>query len=160
MKKETWARGVQIINAVMTEKGQINTPDTIEVYYQLLKDIDDKDFIEAVTLLMKEKTNIYIPPAPADIRNYVKKVRNVNSKAREIFEYIKRDIILFGKNCPKYKKRILRALDSIGGWNKVRQSTEEELKKLEESFIKFYEEDFEITDSSLLEKKEQIFLEQ
>jgi len=118
MNKEIFGRGLQLINAV--SNNQIETQDQIEAYYLLLNDLDGQLYLKGVMALLKVKKNLYNPPTPAEIREYYEKELYKDSDVENIIDYIRRDILLFGKRKrPKYKKEILSVIKKIGGWEYI-----------------------------------------
>jgi hypothetical protein len=140
MNKEIFGRGLQLINAVSNH--QIDTQDQIEAYYLLLNDLDGKTYLNAVIALLRVKKNLYNPPTPGEIREYYEKEFDKSSNIENIIDYIKRDILLFGKRKqPKYKKEISNTIKKIGGWEYIcslENSTylESEFKKEYKNYLK------------------------
>jgi hypothetical protein len=139
MKKETFIRGLQLINSILSEQHQIKG-STIDTYYLILNEYDDNLYINAIMNLLKKEDLRYGAPSPATIINYINIENKSSEKALEIFDYIKRDILLFGPRKPKYKKNIEKAIKEIGGWDKLRIANEYEIKKFEKSFVECYED--------------------
>jgi len=144
MNKETYIRGIQLINSVLSENQQIKG-SSLDTYFLLLKEYDDKNYLNAVMNLLKKENLTYGAPSPATIIKYIEKESKTQEKALEIFNRIKMDILLYGNKQPNYKKEIRNAISNIGGWNKLRNATEKEMEKLEKEFI----EEFNYQKSSL-----------
>lgn len=137
LDKTIFTRGLQLINAVCIK--QIETQDTIEIFYHLLQDLSSEHFIPGIQSLMKRKKDIHIYPSPAEIIDAVQHIsREDNKKPLEIFDFIRRDIILFGKNQPKYRKKIKEIIDKIGGWDSLRFASDADMDKYEQLFIQEY----------------------
>lgn len=135
MNKETFGRGLQLINAV--SNNQIETTDQIDAYFLLLNDLDGKTYLEGVIALLKVKKSLYNPPTPGEIREYYDKEFDKISNVGTIIDYIKRDILLFGKRKkPKYKKEIKEVIQRIGGWEYI--CSLEDTSYLEKEFKKEY----------------------
>lgn len=134
MKKETFIRGIQLINSVMSESHQIKG-SSFDTYFLVFGEYGDQEYINAIMNILKKENLTYGAPSPATIIKYIEKESKSNEKALEIFERIKIDILLYGSNQPKYKKEIKDAINSIGGWNKLRNATEKEMEKIEKEFI-------------------------
>lgn len=73
MTKETFARGLQLINSILAKNSQLNSPDTMSGYYLLLEDIEDEDYINGVRALMKRWKNPHFIPGPGEIRDAAEK---------------------------------------------------------------------------------------
>lgn len=148
MNKEIFGRGLQLINAV--SNNQLDTEDQIEAYYLLLNDLDGKTYLKAVIALLKVKKNLYNPPTPGEIREYYDKEFYKDSNVGTIIDYIKRDILLFGKRKrPKYRKEIKYVIDKIGGWNYL--CSLENIEFLEQEFIREYRSYIDENNLKLLE---------
>jgi hypothetical protein len=145
MTHEEFGRGLQLINSVCTK--QIDTDDTIETYYLLLKDLNKEDYLTAILDLLKTKENIYNPISPAEIRNKVSE----KSKyiASQIFDQIKLDIIRYAET-PKYNPEIELVLQDIGGIGKIKMANEKELSYIERDFLKI------MNDRGILSKNKSI----
>lgn len=59
-------QGMTIVETVLCKQ---MTKQQIDIYFKLLEDVPDKNFVSGITRLMQERvyTNI---PSPAEIRNY------------------------------------------------------------------------------------------
>jgi len=139
MTREEFIRGIQLINSVLSENNQISADSTIDTYFLLLKDYNGKLYLNSIIELLKEEDLRFGPPSPSVIIKYIKKQsKDLNIKALDIFEQIKRDIVLFGHRIPPYKKEIMSIIDKVGGLNKIRYSDKNTLEKIEEDFVKEY----------------------
>ena len=137
LSDEIFARGIQLMNSVCTK--QIETDDTMNVYYMTLSDLEDKVYLESIMSLIKTKENIYAPFSPAEIINKAKELKNAKIKHMEIFDRLKLDAIKYGSsNKPKYKKEIEEALEAIGRWGKFCNTEEDKLYYLEKEFIMLF----------------------
>lgn len=74
LSKQTFARGLQLINAVLGKNSQIETTSTLDSYYLLLKDLPDQCFLEGVVQLMKYWENPHFKPGPGEIRKAVENI--------------------------------------------------------------------------------------
>jgi hypothetical protein len=135
LSAETFARGIQLMNSVCTK--QIETDDTMNVYFMSLSDLEDSIYLESIMLLIKTKENTFAPFSPAEIINKANELKNLKRKHIEIFDRLKLDAIKYGSsNKPKYKQEIEEALESIGGWGKFCNTEEDKLFYLERDFLK------------------------
>lgn len=73
MTKETFARGIQLINTVLIQNAQIKSTDTLNSYYLLLEDITDENYLAGVLALMKRWKNPQFVPGPGEIRESAEK---------------------------------------------------------------------------------------
>lgn len=132
---EMFARGIQLMNSVCSK--QIETDDTMNIYFMALSDLEDSVYLESIMSLIKTKENTFTPFSPAEIINKSKEIKNLKIKHTEIFDRLKLDAIKYGSsNKPKYKKEIEEALESIGGWGKFCNTEEDKLFYLERDFLK------------------------
>jgi len=139
MNEETFIRGIQLINSLLSENQQIKG-SSIDTYFLILKEYNGEDYIQAILELLKKEDLRYGAPSPATIIKYIEKLRKKDIKALEILDFIKRDIILYGSKMPKYKKEIRNAIEAVGGWNKIRFANEYEFKQIEKDFIENFED--------------------
>ena len=84
LDKKIFARGVQLINSVLTKNSQINTRESLDSYYFLLADLLEEDFLLGVSNLMRNWTTTGFIPSPAEIREAVEKVM-FNGLSKEEF---------------------------------------------------------------------------
>jgi len=68
LQKEIFARGLQLINAILSKNSQIAITSTIDSYYLLLNDLPNSYFLAGVKALMKEWKNPHFIPGPGEIR--------------------------------------------------------------------------------------------
>jgi len=148
MNQETFIRGIQLLNSILSENQQIKG-STIDTYFLILKDFNSQEYIDAIMDILKKEDLRYGAPSPAVIIKYINKHSKKEDKALEIFDYIKRDILLYGSKMPKYKQNIIAAINEIGGWNKLRNATDYEIKELQSKFV----DSFNQSDSLALESK-------
>lgn len=135
MTKEQFGRGLQLINAVTTN--QLDTEDQIEAYFLLLNDLNGEQYLKGVVQLLKTKKNMYTPPSPAEIIEFYNKELESTLGIDNILDYIKRDILMFGKrHKPNYKKDILEVINKLGGWEYI--CGLENIEYLEKSFKEEY----------------------
>jgi hypothetical protein len=153
MNKEIFIRGIQLINSILSEQQQIKG-SSIDTYYLILKDYNGEDYLNAILILLKNEDLRYGAPSPATIIKYIKKENSTEQKALEIFSYLKRDILLFGPNKPRYKKNIEKAIKELGGWDRLRLANEYEIKQFEKIFVESYEE--ELNQKVLENKKPEV----
>jgi len=73
LDKNTFARGLQLINAVLSKNAQIETNDSIDSYYFLLKDLPAEYFLNGISNLMRSWKNPHFIPGPGEIREAVEK---------------------------------------------------------------------------------------
>jgi hypothetical protein len=98
LDKKTFARGLQLINAILSKNSQIVSEDSIEAYYFLLKDLPPNEYLRGITNLMKDWTNPHYIPGPGEIKKYVE---------LEMFGGLsKEDFILVAKAYKQTGKRI------------------------------------------------------
>lgn len=134
MTREEFIKGIAMINAVCTK--QIESDDTLTMYYAVLKNEDHKDFMEAIVDLVSEKENIYNPFSPAEIKNKIKS-KKPKLIASDIINKLKLDAIKYGSSKkPEYSPEIENALKAIGGWGKFCSTDEDKLVFLEKEFAK------------------------
>ena len=115
MTKEQFGRGLQLINSVTTN--QIETNDQIETYFLLLGDLEGEQYLKGVIELLKTKKNMYTAPSPAEIIEFYNQQMDKHLNIENILDYIKRDILMFGKrHKPKYKSNIQETINKLGGW--------------------------------------------
>jgi len=97
LEKETFARGLQLINAILSKNAQIEVKSTIESYYILLSDLPNQFFIQGVTNLMKNWNNPHFKPGPGEIRKYVEDIM-YGGLSREEFILIAKSYKSTGKD--------------------------------------------------------------
>lgn len=137
MDKLEFTKGITIINSVCQK--QLETDDTLTIYYELLKDLNVNDYLNAILEIIKEKEFLHSPISPAEIRNKVKYMKKVNLKALDVLDKIKIDIIKYGAlRKPTYPIEIEQTIESIGGWGKLCSVDEEKLVFIEKEFVKNY----------------------
>lgn len=129
LSKEIFTRGIQMMNAVIIKP--IDTDDTMDMYYLVLKDLEEKSYLEGMLHLVKTKEYIQTPFSPREIRQ----ASELFSKDNEAIEYIMTkiyfDIIKFGSNRkPNYKKEIEEAITKAGGWYALCFSEGKELESV------------------------------
>ena len=73
MTKETFGRGLQLINSILAKNSQLDSQVTINGYFLLLEDIDDEDYINGIRSLMKQWKNPHFIPGPGEIREAAEK---------------------------------------------------------------------------------------
>lgn len=155
LSAETFARGIQLMNSVCTK--QIETDDTMNVYYMSLSDLEDSVYLESIMSLIKTKENTISPFSPAEIINKAKEIKNLKIKNLKIFDRLKLDAIKYGSyNKPKYKKEIEEALESIGGWGKFCNTEEDKLFYLEKEFLKELNLKYSENNKLLLKKEKNL----
>ena len=123
--KEAFARGIQLINAVLSEQHQIKG-EAIETYFLLLKDYDKDLYLQGILSLLKNEDLRYGAPSPAVIIQYINKENKV---AERILEQLKMDILLYPEK-PKYKPEIEALIEEAGGWDKLKNGSEKEFREV------------------------------
>lgn len=134
---------IKMMNSICTV--QIETNDTLTMYYELLKDLEYTVLLKAMTQLARTKENLYSPFSPAELIKETKKETNKELLlfADNLFNQIKLDIIKYSADKrPAYSKPIAKALEQIGGIGAISSATEENLFFLKRDFKK------EISESS------------
>lgn len=135
LTEQTFARGLQLINSVCVK--QIETDDTINIYHLSLQDLDDDIYLSSIMNLIKTKENIYNPFSPAEIINKARELTNQDMLIEDLFDKLKLDIIKYGyENKPIYPDEIEEAIKKIGGWLKLCNSEEDEIKYIKKDFKK------------------------
>ncbi len=151
MTREEFIQGITIINSVCQK--QIEVEATLNVYFLTLKDLNFKDYMEAIIELIKEKEFLHSPLSPAEIRNKVKSMKKTNLIASNILDKLRIDIIKYGAhNKPEYPLDIEMALESIGGWGKLCATEDDKFYYIEKEFIKNYNENCLAIESKDLKK--------
>lgn len=84
MTKETFAKGLQLLNAVLTKTAQITANETITIYWHSLEDLDDRDYIEGITFLVKNLDNPHFTPGPGAIKKAAEQYMYSGLSAEEI----------------------------------------------------------------------------
>lgn len=134
MTKEEFIKGIAMINAVCTK--QIESDDTLTMYFAVLKNENAEDFMEAIVSLVSEKENIYNPFSPAEIKNKIKS-KKPKLIASDVISMLKIDAIKYGSfKKPDYPLEIENALKAIGGWGKFCSTDEDKLIFLEKELAK------------------------
>lgn len=119
MQDKIFIQGISLIETAIQKEF---SEDQIKLYRMLLDDVDEKQFIEGVVRLLKERvyTNI---PAPAEIREYCLELKQTDFdfKIAEARNKIKNAI----SSCGSYRNvcfddPIIHAIiKSFGGWTKI-----------------------------------------
>lgn len=101
MTKQQFARQIKKLNAVIPNK--LEDKDSLEMYYEILSDLDENTLSEGIKLMLKEETSFYgQTPLPGLIRQYCDKV----SGKDDLENRMRLDIILFGRdNLPEYEEQ-------------------------------------------------------
>lgn len=129
LSQDTFAKGIKIMNSVCVK--QVDTDDTMNIYYITLKHLDNDIYLESILNLIKTKENIYNPFSPAEIINKARDLSNQDKLLNDLIDKIKIDIIKYGyNNKPNYSPEIENALSSIGGWHKLCLSEKKEFEML------------------------------
>ncbi len=130
---ETFLQGMTIVETVLCKQ---MTKQQIDIYFKLLEDIPDKNFVSGITRLMQERvyTNI---PSPAEIRNYCLENRenDLLVRASEAKIKLKNALCQIGiYETVAFDDPVLHLLiRDLGGWCKVGTMPE----KAFEDFMKF-----------------------
>ncbi len=74
LTKPTFANGIKLINAVLGKNCQLESKETLDSYFLLLKDLPDQIFLQGVTNLMKNWDNPHFKPGPGEIRKNVEEI--------------------------------------------------------------------------------------
>lgn len=128
---------IKMINSICTK--QIDTNDSLSVYYMLLKDKTYDELLEAITYLAKTKENTFSPFSPAEILKAIDRTddQRLTIFAEDIFNQIKLDIIKYPpEKRPSYIKPVNDALEYIGGIKEIGQATDEDLRFIKNRFKK------------------------
>lgn len=120
--REPFARGLQLINSVLSKNSQIELKTTIDSYYLLLQDLPSGYFLEGVHALMKDWKNPHFKPGPGEIREAVE---NIIYQGLE-----KEEIVLLAKAYKETKKPLKNQ-----NLNNLIQSLD--LNKIESNVIEF-----------------------
>jgi hypothetical protein len=114
---------------------------TLKIYYEVLKDMSEKDFIASVEKLMSEWSYSYMPK-PAHILNALKSKENfeveANNEWKKVIEAVERQ--------GRYKNVVFEnlatnsAVHTItgGDWSELCNKTYEQLDWIKKEFVKFY----------------------
>jgi len=134
LSAETFGRGLQMINSLSKEDNQIEEDTEVNLYYMLLGEFTNEDYLNGVILLLKEEELHYGTPSPATIIKYINKAMGSNSEAMDVLGYVRRDITMYGDKKPRYQDNVEAAIEAAGGWNKLRAATEYDTKNIEKAF--------------------------
>ena len=144
MTREQFGRGLQLLNSVLSEKNQI-IGSSIDTYFLILEKYKGKSYINAIMKILTNEDLRYGAPSPSMIIDYIKREERNSSKALEVLDRIKFDILLYPER-PKYKKHILELIEQSGGFEVLRNGSEKGLKDFESKFV----EGFSLVDSGNL----------
>lgn len=154
LSPENFKTIVKTINSICVK--QIDTDDTMSIYYHLLNDLSYEEILAGVVFLAKTKENNYSPFSPAEIRNAAKKEENAELSlfVDSIFDQIRLDIIKYPpEKRPKYLAVVNKALERIGGIGAIGSAEEKELFFIKREFKK------EITENTGTEEIRNCMLE-
>ena len=146
MTRETFGRGIQMLNSVIPQNKNI-VDEKLDVYYLILKDYSDEDYLSGIQDMLRNHKLEYGAPSPATIIEYIEK-NSQDLVGEEIFRRIKMDILLLGADKLSYDEGIRKAIDSIGGIQEFVMKDESEVK---DKFIKAYR-----VESTLLENRKAV----
>jgi len=112
------------------------TVDVLNVYYKFLSSFE-KEEIEAAANMIIEGSELIYRPSIKKITTFANENRLLgrDSAYSDIFNAISRDILLYGSKCPNYTDEILKAIDSVGGWDSIRILEREAFGLLRDDFI-------------------------
>jgi len=136
MTKETFGRGIQMLNSVIPQNKNI-VDEKLDVYYLILKDYSDEDYLSGIQDMLRNHKLEFGAPSPATIIEYIEK-NSKDSVIDDIFRRIKMDIVLLGPENLQYEGRIQQALDKIGGVEVLRGAEKEEIERIKREFSKEY----------------------
>lgn len=109
-----------------------------EVFYEMVKDIEDKDFKEGIKKLLKSRVYTSFPSI-ADVRNYCLVDRE--TRAIMAWDVLYKSISRYGayKSVCFDDKIIHMLIDSFSGWIKLCSHTITQLEFIKREFIKNYQ---------------------
>lgn len=75
LSEEAFARGIEMLNSILTPNMRIQDARQFDVYYQFLMQYSDEDFINGIELLIKEWSSPTSPPTVKTIDSFIKKAK-------------------------------------------------------------------------------------
>jgi len=124
MTKKEFKSEIDKFNVLLMGEHKFNSVELYNLYYSKVSEFTKEDLETAVSNIMTSQ-DIRTRPSIFTLIKYLKEASGKNAMSG-ILKSLKRDITLFGPKMPNYKEEIVIAIESVGGWDILRDDESNE----------------------------------